>query len=300
MDTVIEAAFTDPGPSELGRFLRARREGILPRDAGLPPGTGTRRTPGLRREEIATLAGVSIDYYTRLERGRETRPSPAVVDALARALRLNDEEHEYLKSLAAQAARRAPVPPKHPSRSVRPTVRLLLETLRPNPAYVVSRTYDILAANAGGSRLHPGLPAWPASQRNTIRYTFLHPAARDLFPDWEQKARGCVAQLRAVAGSDPDAPDLAALVGELLVKSPDFGRLWNRYEVRRSGSGEKVFIHPEVGVITLAHETVDLNRADGQRLIVYLAEPGTPDHDAMLLLDHADVATIASVTTGDA
>lgn len=290
----------EPGPTELGRFLRARREGIRPQDAGLPPGTGSRRTPGLRREEIATLAGVSIDYYTRLERGRETRPSPAVVDALARALRLDDDEHEYLKSLAAQAARRAPVPPKAPSRSVRPTTRLLLQALRPNPAYVVSRTYDILAANPGGARLHPGLLDWPARQRNTIRYTFLHPEARDLWPDWEQKARGCVAQLRAVAGSDPDAPDLAALVGELLVKSPDFGRLWGRYEVRRAGAGDRVLRHPLVGTMRLAHETLGLNRADGHCVIVYLAEPGTPDHDAMVLLDRADVADPAHFAARDA
>jgi hypothetical protein len=237
---------------------------------------------------------VSIDYYTRLERGRETRPSPGVVDALARALRLDGDGHEYLKSLAEQAARRAPVPPKPPSRAVRPTARLLLETLRPNPAYVVNRTYDILAANPGGARLHPGLLDWPPRQRNTIRYTFMHPEARDLWPDWEQKARGCVAQLRAVAGSDPDAPDLAALVGELLVKSPDFGRMWGRYEVRRAGAGDRIIRHPLVGTLRLAHETLGLNRADGQCLIVYLTEPGTPDHDAMVLLDRADLAAAVS------
>jgi transcriptional regulator with XRE-family HTH domain len=284
---------TEQATTELGRFLRARREGLRPKDVGLPPGTGSRRTPGLRREEIATLAGVSIDYYTRLERGRETRPSPAVVDALARTLRLDGDEHEYLKSLAAQAARRAPDPPKPPSRTLRPTARMLLETLRPNPAYVVSRTYDILAANPGGARLHPGLLDWPLRQRNTIRYTFLHPEARDLWPDWEQKARGCVAQLRAVAGSDPDAPDLAALVGELLVKSPDFGRLWGRYEVRRAGAGDRVIRHPLVGTLRLAHETLGLSRADGHCVIVYLAEPGTPDHDAMVLLDQMDLPAAA-------
>ncbi|HEY1698713.1 MAG TPA: helix-turn-helix transcriptional regulator [Trebonia sp.] len=284
---------TEQVPTELGRFLRARREGVRPEDAGLPPGTRSRRTPGLRREEIATLAGVSIDYYTRLERGRETRPSPAVVDALARALLLGDDEHEYLRSLAVRAASRAPVPPKPPSRAVRPTARLLLEALRPSPAYVVSRTYDVLAANPGGAHLHPGLLGWPPRQRNTIRYTFLHPEARDQWPDWEQKARGCVAQLRAIAGSDPDAPDLAALVGELVVKSPEFSRLWSRYEVRRSGSGDRVYRHPLVGTLRLAHEVLDLNRADGQRLIVYLAEPGTPDHDAMLLLDREDVTSVA-------
>ena len=233
------------------------------------------------------LAGISVEYYTRLERGRETRPSIAVVDALARALRLEDEEHEYLQSLAAQAARRAPVPPKPPSRAVRPAIGMLLESLRPNPAYLLSRTYDVLAANPGGAQLHYGLFEWPPRQRNTIRYTFLHPAARDLFPEWEQKARGCVAQLRAIAGRDPDATDLAALVGELLVKSPDFGRLWGRYEVRRAGAGDQAFRHPLVGTMTLAHETLDVSRADGLRLIAYLAAPGTPDHDAMTLLDRA-------------
>jgi hypothetical protein len=233
---------------------------------------------------------VSIDYYTRLERGKETRPSPAVVDALARALLLDDEEHEFLRALAAQAARRAPVPPPPPSRLVRPTVRQLLQALRPNPAYVLSRTNDLLAANPAGFQLLPGLAEWPARQRNTIRYTFLHPAARALWPDWEQKARGCVAHLRAVAGTDPDAPDLAAIIGELIVKSPDFSRLWDRYEVRRMGDGEKVFRHPVVGTTTLAHESLELTRTDGQRLVVYMAAPGTPDYDAMVLLDMAGSA----------
>jgi transcriptional regulator with XRE-family HTH domain len=276
--------------TELGRFLRTRRAGVRPADVGLPPGTGTRRTPGLRREELATLAGVSIDYYTRLERGKETRPSPAVVDALARALLLDEEEHEFLRALAAQAARRAPVSPPPPSRRVRPTVRQLLEALRPNPAYVLSRTNDLLDANPGGYQLLPGLAEWPARQRNTIRYTFLHPAARALWPDWEQKARGCVAHLHAVAGADPDAPDLAAIIGELIVKSPDFSRLWDRYEVRRMGDGEKVFRHPVVGTMTLAHESLDLTRTEGQRLVVYMAAPGTPDYDAMVLLDMAGFA----------
>jgi transcriptional regulator with XRE-family HTH domain len=273
--------------TELGRFLRARRTRIRPGEVGLPTGTGYRRTPGLRREELATLAGVSIDYYTRLERGRETRPSPAVVDALANALRLDDEEREYLHDLVAQAARRVPQSRAQPSRTVRPTVKLLLETIRPNPAYVVGRTNDLLAANPGGVRLLHGMTDWPVRQRNTIRYTFLHPAARDLWPDWEQKAKGCVAQLRAVMGSDPDAPDLAALVGELIVKSPDFNRLWERYEIRAIGDGSKTFIHPVVGTMTLTHEVLNVNRAEGQRMVIYLATPGSPEHDAMTLLDFA-------------
>lgn len=274
-------------PTELGRFLRARRGALNPAELGLPPGPGTRRTPGLRREELAALAGVSIDYYTRLERGRETRPSPAVVDALATALRLDEDGHGYLRALAAQAARRTPGPPPVPSRSVRTSVRLLLEAVRPNPAYVLSRTNDLLAANPGGLRLMPGMADWPARQRNTIRYTFLHPAARGLWPDWERKARGCVAHLRAVAGSDPDAPDLATLVGELIVKSPDFSRLWDRYEVRRAGADEKVFRHPDVGTVTVTQEVLDLSGPGGKRLVVYLAPPGSPSHDALTLLDLA-------------
>ena len=273
--------------TEFGRFLQARRGGIRPADVGLPAGTGTRRTPGLRREELAALAGVSIDYYVRLERGKETRPSRSVVEGLADALRLNEEERGFLHELSARAARRAPEPRPLPSRRVRPTVIQLLETLRPSPAYVVSRTNDLLAANPGGLRLLHGIADWPERQRNTVRYVFLHPAARELWVDWEQKAKGCVAQLRAIAGTDPDAPDLAALVGELIVKSPDFNRLWERYEVRTIGDGEKTLRHPEVGTMTLSHEGLSLNRAQGQRLIVYMAPPGSPDHDAMTLLDLA-------------
>jgi transcriptional regulator with XRE-family HTH domain len=283
--------------TEFGKFLLARRGGISPADVGLPAGTGTRRTPGLRREELAALAGVSIDYYVRLERGKETRPSPSVVEALADALRLNEEERGFLRELAARAARRAPEPRPLPSRRVRPTVTQLLETLRPNPAYVVSRTNDMLAANPGGLRLLHGITDWPQQQRNTVRYTFLHPAARELWADWEQKAKACVAQLRAVAGTDPDAPDLALLVGELIVKSPDFNRLWERYEVHTIGDGEKTLRHPEVGTMTLSHEGLSLNRAQGQRLIVYMAPPGSPDHDKMTLLDLA--ASGPSVGSGE-
>ena len=275
--------------SELGKFLRARREGVRPADVGLAPGVGTRRTPGLRREELATLAGVSIDYYTRLERGRETRPSPAVLDSLAAVLRLDEESARYLHTLVSSSARqpaRGSAPASRgPASRIRPTLGLLLDSVRPNPAYVIGRTNDMLAANAGGLALLPGIADWPASQRNTIRYTFLHPGARDLWPDWEQKARACVAQLRAVAGGDPDAPDLAALLGELLVKSQDFGRMWERYEVRRIGDGRKLWRHPAVGELTLSYEVLDINRTDGQRMVICMAQPGTPDHDAMVLLD---------------
>jgi len=281
---------------ELGRFLRARRAAVSPADLGLPAGAGHRRTPGLRREELAALAGVSIDYYIRLERGKETRPSSSVVDALARALRLDHEEAAYLRELAAQAARGGSSPRQSVSRTVRPTVKLLLESLRPNPAYVVSRTNDILATNPGGLALLPGMADWPARQRNTIRYTFLHPAARTLWPDWEVKARACVAHLRAVAGTDPDAPELLAVVGELAVKSQDFSRMWERYDVRRVGNGQKTFVHPEVGTFTLAHEVMEINRTDGQRMVVYGAEPGTAEYDTMVLLDMKGAGSLGGLS----
>ena len=277
----------DGGSTELGRFLTARRSQVTPADVGLTPGTGVRRTPGLRREEVAALAGVSIDYYTRLERGKETRPSPAVVDALARALKLDHDEHEHLRALAARAAWYAPEPPAAPSRTVRPQLRLLLETLRPNPAYITSRTLDLLAANPGGLALYAGIDDWPAAQRNLGRFLFLHPAARDLYADWDHQIRRCVARMRALAGIEPDAPDLAALVGELLLKSPDFTRLWDRYDVtgRTASHQTKTFHHPHVGTITLGFQGMQLEGTPGQRLGVYMAEPGTPDHDAMILLD---------------
>ncbi len=273
------------GGTELGRFLRARRTQVTPAEVGLTVGTGLRRTPGLRREELATLAGISVDYYTRLERGKETRPSPSVVDALARALRLNEDEHEHLRDLAVRAARHAPEPPAVPSQSVRPGIKLLLESLRPNPAYVISRTMDVLAYNPSGLRLFAGMESWPVKQRNLARYVFLHPAARDLFDDWDNQVRGCVARLRALAGTDPDAPDLAHLVGELLLKSREFARLWERYEVKGHSHGHKTFHHPEVGSLTLGYQSMQLDGTPGHRMITYYAEPGTPDHDAMVLLD---------------
>jgi transcriptional regulator with XRE-family HTH domain len=275
----------DQHRNDLAWFLRARRTEVTPDQVGLPAGPGLRRTPGLRREELATLAGVSIDYYTRLERGKETRPSPAVVDSLARALRLEDDEYEHLRRLAARAARHAPSPPAAPGRTVRPGVRLMLENLRPSPAYVLSRTLDVLAANPGGLNLYAGIDRWPVRQRNLARYYFLHPGARDLFPDWNTQIRGCVARLRALAGTDPDAPDLARLVGELLVKSPDFARLWERYDVRAHRPGTKRFHHPQVGDLTLGYQSMQLDGTPGQRLVVYYADVASPDHDAMLLLD---------------
>jgi len=268
----------------LGEFLRARRARVRPADVGLPEGTGRRRTPGLRREELATIAGMSVDYYARLEQGKETRPSPSVLEALARALTLDEDEHAHLLALADQTAGRVPRRTAPPSRTVRAGIRQLLETVRPCPAYVLGRTNDVLAANPEALRLFPGMADWPLRQRNTMRYLFLHPVARELFANWEAAARSNVARLRAVAAADPDAPDVTALVGELSVKSPDFARLWQRYDVGVRGGEEKTFRHPEVGQLTLSYEVFVPVRTDGQRVVIYQATPGTPDHDAMLLL----------------
>jgi transcriptional regulator with XRE-family HTH domain len=271
---------------ELGRFLRAHRTAVRPEDVGLPWGTGVRRTPGLRREEVAALAGVSVDYYVRLERGKETRPSASVIDALAGALRLTPDEHRHLRELVS----RRPTPPNRAevSRFVRPGTRHLLEALRPNPAYVVSPINDLLAANPAGLRLLAGIESMPVRQRNIIRYVFLHPAARRLYEDWDEMAPGVVAHLRAMAGEYANAPEFIRLVGELTVKSDEFARLWERYEVDAHTDGHKRFRHPAVGRLKLGYEAMSLNGTDGQRLIAYYAPPNTPDHDAVVLLDMGD------------
>jgi transcriptional regulator with XRE-family HTH domain len=265
-----------PGPNELGDFLRARRARLRPGDVGLPPGPGTRRTPGLRREETAALAGLSIDYYIRLEQGKETNPSGPILDGLARALRLNEEEHAHLYALANHAAGRTAGGPPPASRVVRPGVRQL------GPAYVLTRTSDLLAANPEALALFPGLADWPPERRNTIRYTFFHPAARELFAHWDHSAETIAAHLRSLAADAPGDPEVSALIAELLDGSPEFTRLWQRHDVRQRRGEAKPFRHPQVGELTLTNEVLYL--ADGQRMSVYQAEPGSRDHDALTLL----------------
>ena len=283
----MSASTPSAAGTELGRFLRARRAGLTPGDVGLPVYPGLRRTPGLRREELATLAGISNDYYIRLERGRETRPSGQVIDALARALQLTETEHDHLRSLAALAAQTTPQPPTPPSRSVSAGVHIVLEALRPLPAHVVGRNGDLLAWNPGGLSLMAGLTDWPTQQRNVWRYTFLHPTARTLFDDWENQLRTCVTHLRALSSLEPDAPDLAMIVGELALKSPEFSRLWDRYDVRGHSRQHKTFHHPDVGTIALGYQAMQLTGTAGQSMISYYAETGTAEHDAMTLLDRA-------------
>lgn len=282
------AAAAETRGTELGRYLKARRAQVRPEDVGLPTGGSLRRTPGLRREELAVLAGVSVDYYIRLERGRETNPSPAVLDALGRALRLSGDGYERLHELAELASGRPSELSAAPQEAVRDSVVRMLESMRPLPAYVVNRYNRLLAANRPGRRLMPGVWDWPEDQRNLTRYLFLHPVGRTLYEPWEETVALSVAHLRAVAGADPDHPELTALVGELAVKSPEFARIWERYDVCERGGGRKSFRHPKVGPMTLIYEVMRLARTDGQRMVVYQASPGTEDEKAMLRLDSTD------------
>jgi transcriptional regulator with XRE-family HTH domain len=275
--------------NEVGDFLRSRRAAVRPEDVGLPGGTGTRRTPGLRREELAAVAGLSIDYYIRLEQGRETNPSTAILDGLARALRLNDEEHSHLYALANHVSGRTAPTSGRASRVVRPGVRQLLETVRPCPAYLLTRTSDVLVANAEASILLDGLTDMPAGRRNTIRYTFCHPAARELFADWEQSAVSAAAHLRALAAAAPGDPDVTLLINSLLEESPDFGEYWSRHEVRQRRGTVKRFRHPVLGSFSLMFEVLHLD--EGQRMSVYQAEPGSDGADAL--------AELAKLTAAD-
>ena len=276
----------------LGDFLRARRGGIKPTEVGLPAGTGLRRTPGLRREELAALAGVSIDYYIRLEQGRESNPSPAVLDSLADALILDEEERTHLHALARRAARHRH---RHPE-PVRPGIHQLLETVRPCPAYVLNQVSDVLAANPEGLALFHGLADWPAPRRNTARYTFLHPAARELFANWEHSATTTAANLHAVAAAHPDAAGLTELIEELTEHSPEFAEFWQRYDIRRRRGEPKTFRHPRLGTLTLTYEVLQIS--EGQRMSIYQAAPGGPDHAALHLLAMLDELPTGPATPG--
>ncbi|MEU5209974.1 helix-turn-helix transcriptional regulator [Streptomyces sp. NPDC020742] len=272
--------------TELGNFLRSRRDRLAPHEAGLPPAAGRRRTAGLRREEVAILAGVSPEYYRRLEQGKQQRPGPAVLEAIARVLRLTDDERRHLAELSSG---RASVPSagtrwSRASRTVRDEVRRMLDLTHPHPACVLSRSSDVLAANPAASRLFPGIEEWPEEQRNTARYAFVHPTARKLYVHWDDVAHGIVAHLRAAAVVYPGAPDIRELVEELTDRCDEFAALWQRHDVRARTNGRKVYQHPTAGRMTLTYEAFDVARSDGQRLVVYQAPPGTADHEALLRL----------------
>ncbi|MFC4499806.1 MULTISPECIES: helix-turn-helix domain-containing protein [Streptomyces] len=267
--------------AELSEFLRTRRARLKPEDVGLPDFGRHRRVPGLRREELAQLAGVSVAYYTRLEQGNGRNVSAEVLDSIARALRLTDAEHAHLTHLAK---------PKHKKKQtarpqqVRVSLRQLLDTMDGVPAYVVGRRSEILAWNRMAAAVFGDWAELPPAERNWARLVFLKPEYRDLFVDWEQKAIDIVCVLRMDAGCFPDDPRLSAIVGELSVKSEDFRRLWATHDVKEKNHGVKQLRHPLVGDLSLNFEGFRLADDGDQAMVVYHAEPGSPSADALRLL----------------
>ncbi|MGV9879045.1 helix-turn-helix transcriptional regulator [Streptomyces sp. NPDC003006] len=265
---------------DLGDFLRSRRARIQPADVGLAS-HGRRRVPGLRREEVAQLAGVSVDYYIRLEQGRGPSVSDAVLDAIARVLRLDETEHAYLRTVARPRPR--PRKDKSAAQKVRPGLRLLLDTIDRAPAFIVGRRMDVLAWNALGDALNGWSRLSPA-ERNVPRQVFLHAPARACYPEWEAVAAETVAYLRLDAARCPADTRLSALVGELSVKSEAFRRLWADHQVKEKTHGVKRIIHPLVGELALPYETLTLPGDPEQMLIVYMAEPASEAADRLALL----------------
>jgi transcriptional regulator with XRE-family HTH domain len=262
----------------LGEYLRARRELVSPESAGISH-IGRRRVPGLRRDELSLLAGMSTDYYVRLEQGRDRNPSPQVLDGLARALQLDEEATAHLHALAGpeRRAHRCPQPPER----VPPSVQQLIAGWRDTPAYVQGRRLDVLAANRLATALSPQFTPGV----NLLRAAFLDPAARTLYGDqWESLAHTTIAGVRALIGPEVDDP-LDELVGELSVRSDHFRRLWARHDIRaRTSGGRRHMYHPQVGELELHYENLQISGTDGETLIIYHADPGSRTHQALALL----------------
>ncbi|SFP77845.1 Helix-turn-helix domain-containing protein [Actinomadura madurae] len=268
--------------SQIREFLTSRRARITPQDAGLPS-YGTRRVPGLRRAEVAQLAGISVEYYSRLERGDLSGVSDQVLDALARALRLGDEDRTHLEYLARAAGPSPRRGRRAASTTVRPSVQRLLDSMT-GPAFVKNGRSDMLAANALGRALYaPMIDSARGAVPNIARFTFLDPHSREFWGDWEGAADTTVALLHAQAGRDPFDKALTDLIGELSTRSQDFRTRWARHDVRHHHNGAKPFHHPVVGDLHLAYESLDLT-TDGLTLIAYNAEPGSDSEDKLSLL----------------
>ncbi|MFI5843712.1 helix-turn-helix domain-containing protein [Catenuloplanes sp. NPDC051500] len=274
-------------------FLVSRRARLGPADVGLPV-TGRRRVPGLRREEVATLAGVSTEWYTRLEKGHISDISADVLTAVARALRLDDEEREYLRELARVAGPERARSPR-PAVALEPHVQWMLDAMTLAPAFVTNGRWDVLASNALARALYAPLLASDVTREhvNVARYHFLDPGARDFFADWADAAAIVVALLRTEAGRHPYDRDLRDLVDELSALSPDFRARWAAHDVRMYISGRKTFRHPTAGPIELFYSTVELPTiaADGPLMTVYAAEPGSESEDRLRLLTSGEFAT---------
>jgi transcriptional regulator with XRE-family HTH domain len=258
--------------TEFGEYLKRRRAELTPADVGLPT-TSFRRVQGLRREEVADLAGVSTDYYTRLEQGRDLSPSEAVLDALSRALELDDAGRAHLQHLAR--APRTPRSPKPTVQRVRPEVHSMLDAWTMQPAFVLGRRGDVLATNALTRALLTDFDAMAYRERNLTKWILLDPAARDLYVDWAQIASEMVAILRLDAGAHPGDPRTTELVGELTMKSPEFPKWWAEHKVLDRTWGRKRFRHPVVGPLEIDYEALRLPGDDDQTIFVYRA----PDRD---------------------
>jgi transcriptional regulator with XRE-family HTH domain len=260
----------------LGDFLRAHRGRLHPDAVGLPS-YGRRRVPGLRREEVAVLAGMNTDYYARLEQGRERNPSPQVLQALSGALRLEPDAHDHLHRLAGVA----PEPgPASPSGEAGPELRALLDGYPHTPAFVLDPALDLLHANALARALFSPF----RSADNLARMTFLDPAARTFFRYWDRAAEATAASLRHSTGLVPDHPGLREVVAELREASAEFAALWDTHGVRGKTRDAKDLVHPEVGPLALTYQTFDVRGAPGQQLVVYRAEPGGRSAEALALL----------------
>ncbi|MER6362285.1 helix-turn-helix transcriptional regulator [Kitasatospora sp. NPDC001527] len=270
--------------TELSEFLRSRRARLRPADVGLPEYGGRRRVPGLRREELAQLAGVSTAYYVRLEQGHGENVSTAVLDAIARALRLDSAERDHLRRITQPLRRGAGRARTRRPQQVRPELQQLLDAMEGVPAYVLGRRLDVIAWNRLGNALIGDVSALAPEQRNLAWLVFLDPAARELYVDWEGKATDLVGMLRFDAGRDPDDPRLASLIGELSVKSEDFRRLWAAHDVRDKGHGLKELHHPVVGPLTLRYETFRPAGDPDQVLVAYHADPGSASAECLRLL----------------
>ncbi|MFE7936445.1 helix-turn-helix transcriptional regulator [Streptomyces griseoincarnatus] len=270
---------------ELADFLRRARAQVDPSRAGLPPDSRARRVPGLRREEVALLAGVSTDYYTRLEQGRRITPSPAVVEALGRALDLDEASRAHLQDLfglTAPSARGSRRPPA--VQRLRPGLHQLIDALDGEPALVLGRRTDILAANRMARALFADFERKPRPERNYARWMFLDEAARDLFTDWEDQARTAVESLRLEVGRDPHDRATTELIAELRERSADFDRWWEQHRVHQRTHGSKRLRHPLVGDLTVAYETLTLPGDPDTTLFVYTCEAGSPSRRALDLL----------------
>jgi transcriptional regulator with XRE-family HTH domain len=266
--------------AELADFLRKRRAVLKPQDVGLPTG-GRRRTPGLRREEVAHLAGVGATWYTWLEQAREVRASLAVLEAISRALRLTPAERTHLVLLG----RSEEPPPCKSDERVSPTVRRLIENLGPNPAFVIGRRWDYLAWNSAARALLGDFGAVPKAARNHVWMHFMDPARREIFPDWEESSRLLVAKFRADSARHIGDPTFVQLIETLRKSSPEFCRAWKKHEVARSGAGRKTVRHPLVGTMRFEHAVFNPQEEPDQRMILYspMAEDDTPAKLARLL-----------------